>query len=107
MAAGGGGTEEVVAALAGPVPAAVPVIASWIPARPAAELGRLGVPPETAMPVSAWAGEAGLAESSVAGALGALGPLLAERLLGALELAVPGLDLAGTLDLSPYLGQPE
>lgn len=39
-------------------------------------------------------------------ALRALGPLLAERLLGALELAVPDLDLAGAPDLSPYLGQP-
>jgi Family of unknown function (DUF6461) len=107
MAAGGGVTEEVVAALAGPVAAAVPVIAGWIPARPAAALGRLGVPPETGMPVNAGAGETGLAESSVAGALGALGPLLAERLLGALELAVPGLDLAGGPDLSHYLGQPE
>jgi hypothetical protein len=92
-------TEEVVAALAVPVAAAVPVIAGWIPAQPAAELGRLGAPQETAVRPAA-------AESSVSGALQELGPLLAERLLGALELATAGLDLAGAPDLSAYLDQP-
>ena len=39
------------------------------------------------------------------GALAAVGPLLAERLLGALELAVLALELTGAPDLSGYLGQ--
>jgi hypothetical protein len=39
----------------------------------------------------------------VLAALREAGPLLAERLLGALELTVPGLDLTGTTDVSPYL----
>ena len=39
-------------------------------------------------------------------AVRAIGPLLAERLLGALELTVAALDLAGVPDLSSYLGQP-
>jgi hypothetical protein len=39
-------------------------------------------------------------------AVRSVGPLLAERLLGALELTVADFDLAGVPDLSPYVGQP-
>jgi Family of unknown function (DUF6461) len=110
--------EAVVGVLAGPVAEAVPVIAARIPPGPAAELGRIGAPPDVVVGPVAAGIRAGVArgevrggatmpeESPVVGALRAVGPLLAERLLGALELTVLALDLAGAPDLSPYLGQP-
>ena len=94
--------KAVVEALAAPVAGAMPVIAARIPPGPAAELGRI----VAAHPVPARPGAAVPAESPVLGALRAAGPLLAERLLGALELAIVDLDLAGVPDLSSYLGQP-
>jgi hypothetical protein len=109
--------EAVVEVLAGPVAEALPAIAARIPPGPAAELGRIGAPPDAARPVAVGfrgavargkvrGGAAMPAESPVVGALGAVGPFLAERLLGALELTVSALDLAGVPDLSSYLGQP-
>lgn len=115
--------EAVVEVLAGPVAKAVPVIAARVPPGPAAELGRVGAPPDAAQPVADRPVAAGFrgavtarrqvrggiamsAESPVLGALGAVGPLLAERLLGALELTVSALNLADVPDLAPYLGQP-
>ncbi len=110
--------EAVVEMLAGPAAGAVPVLEARIPPGPAAELGRIGAPPDAARSVAAGfrgavvargqvrSGVAMSAESPVLGALGAVGPLLAERLLGALELTVSALDMAGGPDLAPYLGQP-
>ena len=45
-------------------------------------------------------------EPSVQSGLDDLGPLLSERLLGALELTVPALGLAGTWDLPAHLSAP-
>ncbi len=109
--------EAVVEVLAGLVAEALPVIAARIPPGPAAELGRIGAPPDAARPDAvgfrgavargkARGGAAMQTESPVAGALGAVGPFLAERLLGALELTVSALDLAGVPDLSSCLSQP-
>ena len=138
--------EAVVEMLATTVPEAIPVIAARIPPGPAAQLGRIGVPSDSAVwPVAAGirgapvgretlearagvtarpvrsvtfrvaaeravpvrAGGAGVpAESPVVRAVRSVGPLLAERLLGALELTVAALDLADVPDLSSYLGQP-
>jgi hypothetical protein len=111
----------VAGALARAVARAVPVLSPRVPPDPAAELGRIGAPLGPGLKLAAgmrgaaaWrmvgAGPAdsagGPAESAVAGALDAVRPLLAERLLGALELTVLGLDLTGAPDLSGYLGQP-
>lgn len=110
--------EAVVEVLTGPVAEAVPVIAARIPPGPAAELGRIGAPQSEGRSVAAGlrgavvargrvrGGVAMSAKSPVLGALGAVGPLLAERLLGALELTVSALDMAGVPDLTPYLGRP-
>jgi Family of unknown function (DUF6461) len=114
----------LVEALAGPVAAAVPVLAAQIPPGPAAELGRIGVPPQArprqdggdcgaaarAAAARVRAGRPGGAappeESPVLTALRAMRPFLAERLLGALAVTVSGLELAGAPDVSAYLGQP-
>jgi hypothetical protein len=110
--------RTVAGALAGPVAAAVPVLAALIPPGPAAELGRIGAPFAAALRTGAGVGGAvarrevdagqpgSTAGSAVAGALRAVGPLLAERLLGALELAVLALDMTGVPDLSDRIGQP-
>lgn len=109
--------EAVVEVLTGPAAEAVPVIAARIPPGPAAELGRIGAPPDAARSVAGFRGAvvargqvrggvATPAESPVLGALGAVGPLLAERLLGALELTVSALDMAGVPDWRPYLVRP-
>jgi hypothetical protein len=110
--------EAVVEVLTGPVAEAVPVIAARIPPGPAAELGRIGAPQNEGRSVAVGlrgavvargqvrGGVAMSAKSPVLGALGAVGPLLAERLLGALELTVSALDMAGVPDLTPYLGRP-
>jgi hypothetical protein len=103
--------ETVLSALAVPVATALPGIASRIPPGPAAELGRLGVPrPER--PVSFTGGQRafpavsyGEPGDAVTEAQRELGPLLAERLLGALELTIAELDLTGAPDLSGYLTQ--
>lgn len=110
--------ETVVEVLAGPVAEAVPVIAARIPPGPAAELGRIGAPQGAARSVGVGLRGAVMArgqvrggvpmsaESPVLAALGAVEPLLAERLLGALELTISALDMAGVPDLGPYLGKP-
>lgn len=89
--------ETVLAALAAPVARALPVITSRIPPGPAAELGRLAVPWHE-RPASLFRNA-----DRVAQAQSGRGPLLAERLLGALELTIAELDLTGAPDLSPYL----
>lgn len=103
----------VLAALAAPVARALPVIASRIPPGPAAELSRLAIPvPER--PRSLVSGlffdladpATEPAVGPVVEALRALGPLRAERLLGALELTLADFDLAGAPDLSAYLSEP-
>lgn len=128
--------EAVVEMLATTVAGAVPVIAARIPPGPAAQLGRIGVPSDSAFwpvvtgtrrapaggetretravvtagptrsvafrvpaerAVPGRAGGAGVAaESPVVRAVRSVGPLLAERLLGALELSVAAFGLAGT-----------
>ncbi|MGC4790628.1 DUF6461 domain-containing protein [Micromonospora sp. DT178] len=121
---GGGAVSEipdaVVAELAGPVAAALPLIAARVPAAPAAELGRLRAVAEgdtwptreSTLGHRAVTGfysgsGTGLDDSPVRDALGSLPPLLTERLLGALELTVAELDLAGTTpDLTGLLGAP-
>jgi hypothetical protein len=111
--------EAVVQVLTGPVTEAVPVIAASIPPGPAAELGRIGAPPDAAPSVAAGfrgavaargqvrGGVAEPAKSPVLSALSSVGPLLAERLLGALELTVSALDMAGVPELAPNLGHPQ
>lgn len=78
--------EPAMAQLTAAVVAALPSLRARVPAAPAAELGRLGVthahPPD-----------------SVAEAARELDPLLVERLVGALELAVGGLDLVVPAEL--------
>lgn len=82
--------DDVVDVLAALVTAAIPVLRSRIPPVPAAELGRTAAPPPASpMRRSSWSA-----------------PLLAERLLGALELTIPELDMTGAPDLSPYLPAP-
>lgn len=104
--------ETVLAALAAPVARALPVIASRIPPGPAAELGRLAVPVRelprslASGPPLRLAAPDEPAVRSVVEALRALGPLPAERLLGALELTIADLDLVSAPDLSGYLAEP-
>jgi hypothetical protein len=105
---------DAVAALAVPVAEAMPVIAARIPAGPAAELGRMGAATGARMARSVHADMRPMRshravrspESPVLGTLGELRPLLAERLLGALELTVPELDLATAWDPPPHLREP-
>ncbi|MFG1889214.1 DUF6461 domain-containing protein [Micromonospora sp. NPDC049051] len=112
--------DAVVAELAAPVAAALPLVVARVPAAPAAELGRLraadegGVWPirestvgHPAVPRFRSGSGAGPDDPPVRDALGSLPPLLVERLLGALELTVAELDLAGgTPDLAGLLGAP-
>ncbi|MGH3250452.1 MAG: DUF6461 domain-containing protein [Trebonia sp.] len=118
--------EAVVEMLATMVSEAIPVVAARIPPGPAAQLGRIGAPSDGAVgpvagirgglaggeargvrPRPVRAGGAGVpAESPVVRALREVGPLLAERLLGALELTVAALDAAGLPDLSSSLALP-
>src|SRR5689334_11034614 len=102
--------DEFIAA----VRACLPRLAALIASGPAAELGRLGAPDDPAParpagPSPAAPGRGGqlrLAQARVAHRLGAsaaepvpltvlrdLGPLLPERLLGALEVTIAGLEL--------------
>ena len=93
--------------IAGPVVAAIPLVAARIPQAPAAELGRLRATADGTLPVHGpIIGHRAGPSDSVRDALGALPPLLAERLLGALELTVPELDLDGVPDLTGLLGEP-
>jgi hypothetical protein len=111
-------SEAVLEELAGPVAAAIPLVVARTPKGPAAELGRLRAISDGTWPIrgsvtghGAMArfhsgGRPGAGDSSVRDALGSLPPLLVERLLGALELTVPELDLAGAPDLTDHLGEP-
>jgi len=109
--------DEVVAALAGPVAGALPLIVARVPLAPAAELGRMRAIAdgdtwstlESATGRAAWVGAGGGSGSSgspVRDAFDSLPSWLSARLLGALELTVPELDLAGTPDLTGLLGKP-
>ena len=107
--------DEVVAALAGPVAAALPLIVARVPSAPAAELGRLRAIADDTWPTRgsaaihgvAWAdGRRGPGGSSVRDAFDSLPSLLSARLLGALELTMPELDLAGAPDLTGFVGEP-
>src|SRR5439155_10176156 len=121
-AAGGAVVEvpdAVLAELVGPVAYALPLIAARIPTAPAAELGRLRATADgetwpirgsavrhRAVAPFRFGGRPGSGDSPVGDALGSLPSLLTERLLGALELTVPELDLAGAPDLTGFLGEP-
>ncbi|MGI5224010.1 DUF6461 domain-containing protein [Actinoallomurus sp. CA-142502] len=111
--------DAVLAELAGPVATALPLIVARIPPAPAAELGRLRVTADgdtwptrgsavghRRMARSSSGARSGRGDSPVRDALGSLPQLLVERLLGALELTVPELDLAGAPDLTGFLGEP-
>lgn len=111
--------DTVLAELAGPVANALPLIAARIPTAPAAELGRLRATADgdtwptygpavghRAVAQFRSGGRSGSGDSSVRDALGSLPSLLTERLLGALELTVSELDLAGAPDLTGFLGEP-
>ncbi|MFG3423682.1 hypothetical protein [Micromonospora sp. NPDC048063] len=110
--------DAVLADLSGPVAAALPFIVARVPTAPAAELGRLrALADGETWPIRGSAvrhpavaqfrsGVAGSGSSPVREALGSLPPLLIERLLGALELTVRELDLAGAPDLTGLLGEP-
>ncbi|QKW32832.1 hypothetical protein HUT06_01265 [Actinomadura sp. NAK00032] len=100
--------------IAGPVAAAIPRVVARIPKEPAAALGRLRATADGTWPIresipghqtGGWS-SSGPGNSPVRNALGSLPPLLVERLLGALELTEPELDLAGVPDLSGLLGEP-
>ncbi|MFB4317297.1 DUF6461 domain-containing protein [Actinomadura sp. 21ATH] len=91
----------------------MPLVIGRVPKVPAAELGRLRATADGAWPIRgarprpmAHVPSGGPGDSPVRDALGSLPPLLAERLLGALELTVPELDLADVPDLSFLLGEP-
>ncbi|GAA2166439.1 DUF6461 domain-containing protein [Actinomadura napierensis] len=104
--------------LAGPVAGAIALVIARIPKVPAAELGRLRATDDGTWPIrgssigrraGVWSpagSRPGAGDSPVRDALGSLPPLLVERLLGALELTVPELDLAGVPDLAGLLGEP-
>ncbi|SCL44268.1 hypothetical protein GA0070606_0211 [Micromonospora citrea] len=111
--------DAVLAELAGPVAAALPLVLTRIPPGPAAELGRLrAVADSDALPIPAFAGQrpavarfrsggaARPGDPSVRDALGSLPPLLTERLLGALELTVAELGLGTVPELAGLLDEP-
>nr|WP_201748882.1 DUF6461 domain-containing protein [Micromonospora acroterricola] len=111
--------DPVLAELAGSVAAALPLIVARIPRSPAAELGRLGTTTDSDTGPSrgpAWrvrtrapfhsGGPPPPSGSPVRDALGSLPSSLIDRLLGALELTVPELDLSGAPDLTAFLGPP-
>ncbi|WP_460491904.1 DUF6461 domain-containing protein [Dactylosporangium cerinum] len=87
--------------LAAFVAAAIPVFTQWVPVTPARTLGRLGAPDEADLRSPGTHVVRGTADSEPAclTALRALGPLLVERLLGALELVVAGHDWSGAPSL--------
>jgi hypothetical protein len=109
----------MVAQLAGPVAAALPVVAARVPPTPATELGRLRAYIDgdlwllhdaafgSQVVKPHWSGgwpRSG--ESPVQDALRAVPQMLVERLVGALELTVPELNGAGAPDLTAFLGAP-
>ncbi|MEU5884988.1 hypothetical protein [Spirillospora sp. NPDC047279] len=110
--------DAVLEELAGPVAAAMPLVVARVPPAPAAELGRLRAISDDMWRVRGSAvgdragaqlrsgGRPGAGDSPVRDALGSLPPLLIERLLGALELTVPELDLVGVPDLAGLLEEP-
>ncbi|TDE22819.1 DUF6461 domain-containing protein [Actinomadura sp. 6K520] len=108
--------EAVLEELAGPVAEAIPLVVARIPATPAAELGRLRAAADDTWRIRGMTGRPGAdfysgvrpgpSGSPVRDALASLPPLLTERLLGALELTVPELDLADAPDLAGFLGGP-
>ncbi|WP_181663192.1 DUF6461 domain-containing protein [Actinomadura madurae] len=110
--------DAVLDELAGPVAAAIPLVVARTPKAPAAELGRLRATVEGTYPTHGTAFglqavarlrsgvRSGAGQSPVRDALGSLPPLLIERLLGALELTVPELDMAEVPDLTGFLGEP-
>lgn len=85
-------SDGVVASSAGPVAAAFDVLVQRIPVTPAAELGRMGTSDKQQLPVL--------------GALRSAGSLLAERLLGALELTVRTLEFHDVPDFAGLLEPP-
>ncbi|MFF5234381.1 DUF6461 domain-containing protein [Dactylosporangium sp. NPDC000521] len=90
------------------VAAAMPVFTGRVPVTPARTLGRLGAPEEAVLrtpDARAFDGTDG-GEPACLTALRALGPLLVERLLGALELAVAGHDWSGAPSLTADLPRP-
>lgn len=110
--------DAVLDGLAGPVAAAIPLVVARTPQGPAAEFGRLRATADGLWPIRGAAighgavgqfqsgGRPGMGDSPVRDALGSLPPLLVERVLGALELTVPALDLVGVPDLTGLLGEP-
>lgn len=111
-------SDALIDGAAGPIAAALPLIVGRIPETPAAALGRLRAVADGAGPRHRMAPgprpaagshfrvPPGPGGSPALEALGALPPLLVERLLGALELTVPELDPAGVPDMSGLLGEP-
>ncbi|MFI0349910.1 DUF6461 domain-containing protein [Actinomadura sp. 9N407] len=105
--------NTLLAELAGPIAGAMPLAIARVPKAPAAELGRLRAMADGTWPIRggrrhpvAHSRSGRTGDSPVRDALGSLLPLLTERLLGALELTVPELDLADVPDLSSLLGEP-
>lgn len=125
-------SDEVLTELAGAVAAAIPQVLARIPPTPAAELGRLraiadgddrvagglfagaadalrlvAAGPRAARLVAGHVDpphvDVGGDAAAVREALSSLPPLLIERLLGALELTVPKLDLPGAPELISHL----
>ncbi|MFI0410072.1 DUF6461 domain-containing protein [Actinomadura sp. 3N508] len=108
--------DSVLAEMVGPVSAMMPLVVARIPGSPAAELGRLRAAADGTWPVhgpavrhggvARFRSGAGTGDSPVRDALGSLPPMLVERLLGALELTVPELEVSGVPDLTGFLGEP-
>lgn len=103
--------DAVVQELAPTVASALPSIAAWIPPVPAAVLGRLGVPEGSfpydlrglgPRPTPAGPGE----ELDAVAALQVVPAIVAERLLGSLELYVPTVDAPVARALWAALGEP-
>jgi hypothetical protein len=95
--------DAVLQELATWVAQVMPEIADRIPTGAAVELGRLVKPAGARFADDsdsfAWT-EVDVDDPPVLGELGALNPLLAERLFGALELTVERLNLTGAPDLA-------
>ncbi|GAA4235113.1 DUF6461 domain-containing protein [Actinomadura meridiana] len=108
--------DSVLEELVRPVVAAMPLVVARVPETPAAEFGRLRAAADGTWPVrgSAIGQRAGAhfhhggrtGDSPVRDALDSLPVLLIERVLGALELTVPELNLVGVPDLTGVLGEP-
>ncbi|HEX8627880.1 MAG TPA: hypothetical protein VF755_06895, partial [Catenuloplanes sp.] len=90
------------------VAAAMPAFIERVPASPATALGRLGAPQpaDPHSPGARFSRPAADGEPACVTALRALGPLLAERLLGALELIVGSHDWSGAPSLEADLPGP-